>query len=264
MNPNRNSGPGPVVSAAANNSGARNGYADLDLCQRFPFPFQLVTMILSILTLSLTLGTQPRQVDIPSFDGVMLHATYYAAGSAGPAVIIFRNCDRDRTSLDTFARRLTSMGIHTLTWDYRNGEAPGLDWRQTRLRDAEAVAKWLVQQPSVDQQRLVAIGGSCGVSLALDFAQQHSPAPRGLVLLSGPSDPEHLAFVARTPALAVFGGASQAEGAAVPYVGSVVRMSANPASRLVTPADGGHGTEMLTHTPEFQEAVLSWIDERLR
>lgn len=207
-------------------------------------------------------GADPQQVDIPAFDGIALHASYYAPKSAGPAIVIFRNCDRDRTSLDTFAQQLVALGIHTVTYDYRAAEAPGLGWRETRLRDAEAVASWLVKQPGVDSTRLIAIGGSCGVALALDFAQHHIPTPRGLILLSGPSDPAQRTFVARTPGMAIFGGASQAEGAAVPNIDSVVRASANTASRLLTPANGGHGTEMLTFTPDFRVAVLAWIRDR--
>lgn len=205
----------------------------------------------------------PHQVEISSFDGVALHATYYDAGRAGPAIIIFRNCDRDRTSLDAFAARLSEKGIHTLTWDYRGGLASGLSWGQTRVRDAEAAATWLLRQPGVDAQKLVAIGGSCGVGLALDFISQHSPTPLGVVVLSGPSDPDERAFLSKNPQVAVFGGASQAEGAAVPYIDSIVRSSSNPANQFLTPADGGHGTEMLKRQ-EFESVVMQWIEARFR
>jgi len=201
----------------------------------------------------------PRDVAIPGFDAVPLQATYYDPGTRGPAVIIFRNCDRDRSSLDPFATRLSARGVHVITWDYRSGQAKGMDRRGTRIWDADAVFAWLAAQPKVDAKRVVAIGGSCGVSLALDFTGRHAAEVRGVVILSGPSDSAHRSFIARTPGLAVFGGASQAEGAAVPYIDSVVTSSRNPNSRMVAPADGGHGTEMLTRTGEFEATVVSWI-----
>lgn len=208
-------------------------------------------------------GPAPRVVAIPAADSVPLPATYFSPGRPGPAVIVFRNCDRDRSHLDAFATALSARGVHVLTWDYRPGEAPGLDWGATRLRDATSVFAWLVAQPGVDGGRVVAIGGSCGVSLALDFAAAQTASLRGLVVLSGPSDPAQRAFLARAPALAVLGAASVREGAAVPNVAVVVRASSHAESRLVTPADGGHGTEMLTHTPEFEAMVLDWITRRL-
>lgn len=222
-----------------------------------------LALLLPLPKLHLVGPTVPHQIEIPSFDRVALRATYYDAGRAGPAIIIFRNCDRDRTSLDAFAARLSGMGIHTLTWEYRNGVASGLSWGETRVRDAEAAATWLQRQPGVDRQKLIAIGGSCGVGLALDFVAQHTPTPLGVVVLSGPSDPEEREFLAKTPQLAVFGGASQAEGAAVPYIDSIVRSNSNPANQFLTPADGGHGTEMLAR-PEFESAVTQWIEARFR
>lgn len=206
----------------------------------------------------------PRQVEILAPDGHRLHATYYPGANPGPALIFFRNCEGTRADLDAFALRVSAQGMHAVTWDYRVGTAPGLDWRATRLRDAQAVAAWLLAQDGADGKRLVAIGGSCGVSLALDFTMQHGAPLRGLVLLSGPSLPEQRAFVARTPHLAIFGGASRVEGAAVPYIDSVVTASANPANRLVVPEDAGHGTRMLTQTPTFADAVLDWLAEQLR
>lgn len=208
-------------------------------------------------------GAPPRRVDIAAADRVPLHATYFAAERAGPGVVIFRNCDNERSALDAFGERLRALGIHTVTWDYRPGVAQNLDWSTTRLRDAQAVAAWLQQQPGVDSTRMVAIGGSCGVSLALDFAMHRRAPLRGVVILSGPSEPEHLAFVARTPSLAVFGGASTLEGAAVSYVDTVVRASRNPASRLLELPDAGHGTLMLTQTAAFGDSAVAWIRARL-
>lgn len=73
-----------------------------------------MTLMLLALTLAVLVGPalappfrpvrDPRLVEIPSFDGTVLHATYFAPDSTGPAVIIFRNCDRDKTSLAAFGR----------------------------------------------------------------------------------------------------------------------------------------------------------------
>ena len=80
-----------------------------------------------------------REVRIPSFDGVQLAATYYAPGTTGPGVVLFRNCDQGRASMDAFARKLAARGAHVVAYDYRGGEAAGRSWSETRNGDANRV-----------------------------------------------------------------------------------------------------------------------------
>src|SRR5512132_1868221 len=97
---------------------------------------------------------QPRDVRVMTADRVALEATYFPAPARGPGVIVFRNCDQNRRTLDAVATRLASRGVHVITYDYRNGEAAGKTWAQTRDADARAIHQWLVAQPGVDSTRL--------------------------------------------------------------------------------------------------------------
>jgi dienelactone hydrolase len=210
----------------------------------------------------------PRPVDVSdveirSFDGARLAATYYDAGKPGPGVLLFRNCDQRRASMDGFARRLAARGAHVIVYDYRNGLAAGRSWQETRSEDAARVLAWLSSKPGVDHGRLGAVGGSCGVTLALDFAASHADQIKGLVILSGPSDSAHRAFIARAPHIGVLGAASVEEGAAVGYIEPVVKASANKASRMVVLHGAGHGTEILKGSASFETTALDWLGARL-
>jgi uncharacterized protein len=204
-----------------------------------------------------------RDVRIPSFDGVQLAATYYAPGAPGPAVVLFRNCDQGRASMDGFARKLAARGAHVVVYDYRGGEAAGRSWSETRSGDANRVYDWLATQPGVDRARLGVVGGSCGVALALDFAASHADQVKGIVILSGPSDSAHRAFIARTASIGVLGAASVEEGAAVGYIQPVVQASPNRASRMVVLKGAGHGTEIFKGSASFEATALAWLARRL-
>jgi len=204
-----------------------------------------------------------HDVHIPSFDGVQLAATYYAPGTPGAAVVLFRNCDQGRASMDGFARKLAARGAHVVVYDYRGSEAAGRSWRETRSDDADRVYDWLASQPGVDRTRLGVVGGSCGVALALDFAAKHAKQVKGLVILSGPSDSTHRSFIARATNIGVLGAASVEEGAAVGYIEPVVRASTNRTSRMIVLKGAGHGTEIFKGSASFETTALDWLDRRL-
>ena len=204
-----------------------------------------------------------RDVRIPSFDGAQLAGTYYAPGAAGPAVVLFRNCDQVRASMDGFARKLAARGAHVVVYDYRAAQAAGHSWRETRSRDADRVYDWLASQPGVDRTRLGVVGGSCGVALALDFAASHAEQVKGIVILSGPSDSTQRVFIARTASIGVLGAASVEEGAAVGYIEPVVRASTNRTSRMVVLKGAGHGIEIFKGSAAFEATALDWLDRRL-
>jgi len=204
-----------------------------------------------------------HDVDIRSFDGVELAATYYDPGQTGPGIVLFRNCDEGRASMDGFARKLAARGAHVIVYDYRGGEAPGRSWRDTRRADADRVHDWLASAPRVDRTRLGVVGGSCGVALALDFAAAHAVQVKGIVILSGPSDSTQRAFIARSASIGVLGAASVEEGAAVGYIQPVVQASANEESRMVVLNGAGHGTEIFKGSPSFEATALDWLAGRL-
>src|SRR5713226_4592563 len=68
----------------------------------------------------------PRIVDLKASDGILLKATYFAAGKQGPGVLLFHQSNRTRTSWDDVARQLAAAGINTLAVDDRAyGESGG-------------------------------------------------------------------------------------------------------------------------------------------
>jgi dienelactone hydrolase len=140
----------------------------------------------------------------------------------------------------------------------RKPEAHGLRRRYERV-----VHRWLGAQRGVDSARLAAVGGSCGVSLAIDFAVRHATQVKGIVILSGPSDSAQRAFVARTPSVGVLGAASVEEGASVGYIEPVVKASPNKVSRMVVLHGAGHGTEILKGSAEFAATALDWLGTQL-
>jgi dienelactone hydrolase len=217
----------------------------------------------TIVLLAASPSVEVHDVEIPSFDGLRLAATYYDPASAGPGVVLFRNCDQGRASMDGFARKLALRGAHVVVYDYREGQAAGRSWRDTRNGDADRVLTWLSSKPGVDRGRLAAVGGSCGVMLALDFAARHAEHTKGIVILSGPSDSAQRAFIARTPDVGVLGAASIEEGAAAGYIEPVVKASANKASRMVVLQGAGHGTEILKGSAQFEATALDWLGAQL-
>jgi pimeloyl-ACP methyl ester carboxylesterase len=216
-----------------------------------------------IVQLAVSPAIDVRDVRIKSFDGLELAATYYDPGKIGPGVVLFRNCDQRRTSMDGFARKLAARGAHVIVYDYRGGEAAGRSWSDTRIGDADRVHDWLLSQPDVDRTRLAVVGGSCGVALALDFTARHAKQVRGIVILSGPSDSTQRAFIARTSGIGVLGAASVEEGAAVGYIQPVVEASTNRASRMVVLHGAGHGTDIFKGSASFEATALDWLAARL-
>ena len=226
--------------------------------------------LLAITTLSTPAGyaptsqpPSPRDVVIETSDGGRLAATYYDPGRSGPAIVIFRNCDQQRSSVDGFARKLATRGLHVATYDYRGGSPPaGKSWKAWRDDDASDVFRWLSAQPRVQGDRVVAVGGSCGSTMALNFAANHLRQTRGIALLSiGPPDSAMKAFLARTPTLPILGGGSTADNSA-PNLDALVKSSQNAESRLIV-VPTGHGTEMLKESLDFERAVIDWIAARL-
>lgn len=224
---------------------------------------RLAPVLLAMLMPAMLAAQSARDVVIRSFDGTALAATFYEGGGRGPAAIIFRNCDAGRASVDGFARRLAARGIHVVTWDYRAGQSAARGWSGTRDGDADAVLGWLATRADVDTMRLASVGGSCGVALALSFARRHQSATAAVVILSGPSDVEEKRFIAAAARVAVFGAASRVEGAAVPYIDSVVSVSHHPRSRLVVLEVGGHGTGMLADGRALRDTVVAWLAREL-
>ena len=117
--------------------------------------------------------------------------------------------------------------------------------------------------PGIDRTRLAAVGGSCGVTLTLDFAAKHADQMKGIVILSGPGDSAQRAFIARSPRIGVLGATSDADGpGGVANVEPIVKASASKASRMfVLPT--GHGMDILKANTAFEKTALDFLGAQL-
>ena len=207
-------------------------------------------------------GAQQREVRIVASDGYSIEATYYDPGKPGPGVILFRNCDQNRQANDAFARKLRDRGIHVVSYDYRNGVIAGRDWQGTRTDDAKSIRAWLASSTAADTARLGAVGGSCGVQVALQFAVAFAPHVKAAVILSGPHAEEQRAFVARTSEFSILAVASEGEGSEQ-YMRPIAQASRHPQSRLIVLKGRSHGMLMLSDDTGLEPGVLRWLTDRL-
>src|ERR1700733_13559984 len=137
-----------------------------------------------------------RVVDLKASDGTILKASYFAAATPGPGVLLLHQGNRTRKSWDDLAGQLAAAGIHTLTLDLRGyGESGGKRQLASRedkpikkiwLDDIDTAWQYLVSQPGVNGE-VTGVGGAgvLGVDNAVLTARRHPSAVKSLVLLSG-------------------------------------------------------------------------------
>ena len=103
-------------------------------------------MIFACLVLAIpgVAGAQPspaaRVVALKASDGTILKATYFAAASPGPGVLLFHQSNRARKTWDDVAERLAAAGINTLTVDMRgSGDSGGTydKWKKHTSQSAK-------------------------------------------------------------------------------------------------------------------------------
>ena len=221
------------------------------------------TIITVVLLLAPHLAAaQQRDVRIAGSDGYAIEASYYDPGKSGPGVILFRNCDQKRQANQGFAEKLRDLGIHVVSYEYRNGLIAGRDWQGTRAEDAKSIRAWLAANTAVDTTGLGVVGGSCGVQVALQFAMEFAAHVKAAVILSGPHSEEQRAFVARTTGLSVLAVASEGEGSEQ-YMKPIAQASRHPQSRLIVLEGRSHGMLMLSDPTGLEPEVLRWLLDRL-
>jgi dienelactone hydrolase len=235
-------------------------------CNRATTPgvAKIVKRALLLLSLASAAPAQATRTDvrIPTRDATALEATYYSPGKPGPAAVVFRNCDQKRGAVEPFALQLRDSGVHVVVYDYRGGLMQGRDWNATRRADFAAVRDWLVTQPGADSLRLAAIGGSCGVQVALQFAMDYAPNVKAALIMSGPHTDAQREFVARTQELALLAVASAGEGSEQ-YMKPIAAVARHPASRMIVLPGRSHGTNMLTDPTGLDTTALAWLGARL-
>ena len=231
------------------------------------------------LTAALTLAaaasadTQKKDVDIKAPDGVTLKGTYFSPGRPGPAMLLLHQCNMDRHAWDGLARDLADAGFHVLAIDYRGyGESGGERFTDVALRrpvmeqkwpgDVDAALAYLLAQKGIDKSRVAAGGASCGVTQSSNLATRRHDI-KALVLLSGTASEAAKAYVAATPALAVFGAASEGDPGAAKGIKEAVGASKNPQSTLKIYMGSEHGVPMFPKNPELEPMIVSWMKARL-
>ena len=79
------------------------------------------------------LAATPMSVDVRSADGFVLKGSYFSPGAAGPAIVLYHQCDSDRHVWDRLAMDLVRAGFHVLTFDSRGyGDSQGEGGRRSR------------------------------------------------------------------------------------------------------------------------------------
>ncbi len=216
-----------------------------------------------------------RDADLSAPDGLKLKVTYFSTGKPGPGVLLLHQCNRERSTWDDLATRLSQAGINVLTMDYRGyGESGGDPFvSQTPEQQAATQQKWpgdidvafqyLLAQPGVDRTQIGAGGASCGVDNSIQLARRH-PEVKTLVLLSGATDDAGRLFLEKSANLPVFISASADDGETLAYMRWLMSFSRDSQDKLVPYQAAGHGTEMFKVEKGLEPLILDWYQVTLR
>ncbi len=218
-------------------------------------------------------GVDKKDVDIKAPDGFSLKGTYFSPGRTGPAILLVHQCNMDRHAWDGLAQDLASGGFHVLTVDYRGyGDSVDDHYRDPGQGRAVMAEKWhdnvdaayafLLAQKGVDKSRIAAGGASCGVTQSSDLAARHHEI-KALMLLSGSASDAAKAYIAATPALAVFGAASEGDASAAKGIKDAVAASKNPQSEVKIYAGTEHGVPMFPKNAELEPMIVEWLKARI-
>jgi dienelactone hydrolase len=216
---------------------------------------------------------QKREIDIKASDGVNLKGTYFPAAQPGPAILLLHQCNMDRHAWDSLASGLAGGGIHVLTLDYRGyGDSGGPKLTDAAERRAVMQEKWpgdvdaafayLLSQTGVDKTRVAAGGASCGVTQSSDLAARHHEI-KALMELSGTATDATRTYVAQTPALAIFGAASEGDTGAAKGIRELLGASKNPRSMIKIYSGTEHGVPMFASNPELEPLIMAWVKAQL-
>ncbi len=238
----------------------------------------VLRMILILLFSGVTTATAQtvpgRPVDLEATDGTKLAATYFPAARPGPGIMLFHQCNRERSSWNALAAELATRGFHVLTLDYRGyGQSGGTPYTELTFPEQRKVGeKWpgdvdvayayLRSQPGVRGDRIGAGGASCGVNQSIQLARRH-PEVKSLVLLSGNTDRDGRQYLKRASTLPLFISAADDDGGAVEMMEWIDASSGNPSNKFVQYKTGGHGTDMFKPHPDLPGDIVGWYEATL-
>jgi dienelactone hydrolase len=225
-----------------------------------------------LLTVALAVAAS-TEVSFKAADGFTLKGTFYPIEKGGPAILMLHQCNADHRIYEQLAMMLNAAGYNVLAFDFRGfggskaGEfadvaANGQKIIERMPADVDAAFDFLASQGTVNSRAIGIVGGSCGASQAIHAARRH-PEVKTLVLLSGGSDAEGEAYIARSAKIPIFGIASEEDVSAAAATKKVVGLSTNRESRMELVKDAGHAASMFAKQPELQADVVIWFRSNL-
>ena len=226
--------------------------------------FALMAVGTLILAGGLSAETQKKDAVIKAADGIDLKVTYFSPGRPGPGILLLHQCNMDRHAWDGLAKDLADAGFHVVTLDYRGFGESGGDRAQREKwpGDADAAYAYLLAQKDVDKTRVAAGGASCGVTQSSDLATRHHEV-RALMLLSGLASDAAKAYLTATPAIPVFGAASDGDTSAAKGINEAVAASKNPHSTIKIYSGTEHGVPMFAKNAELEPMIVTWLKTQL-
>jgi pimeloyl-ACP methyl ester carboxylesterase len=222
----------------------------------------LSTCTLAMLVAASIASAQSAQdLSVVAGDGARLGATWYSAGKPGPGMLLLHQCNMDRQAWTELGAALARRGVHVLAIDYRGyGTSPRGNQLDSDIDSALAV---LAARPGVDGTRLAAGGASCGVRHAVLLARR-SARIRALMLLSGPTPDEGVAWLREHPGMAIFGAATAEEDFAVRSLRTVTATSKHHATTMRVLTRAGHGVPMFAADSTLLPGIVDWVVRVLR
>jgi tetratricopeptide (TPR) repeat protein len=252
----------------------------------------ILQVLISAVSVSVSRAQQslpptPQVVDLKSTDGTLLKATYFAAAKPGPAVLLFHQSNRTRTSWDDVARQLAAAGINTLEIDSRaHGESGGTLQEASKMTnwqaDAETAFQFLVSQPGV-QRDVIGLGGagSLGMIHEVETARLHPADIKSLVMMSGETFRPGIEFLhqaSQLPELFVVADSDEYPPTVEAMLWMYARAS-SPSRKLIhysaaqeapwlwyetsdasrVRALGGHGTDLFKDHPDLPGILVQWF-----
>lgn len=224
------------------------------------------TLIASISTPATIPLAAAQRVTLRTDDGVQLAATWHEPDARqGPAVILVHMLLKSRRDWDVLAFRLSSAGIGALTFDLRgHGDSQGnAQDHAAMLQDLKAAKRFLAGRSEVNQGRIGVAGASLGATFAAMLAAD-DPAIRSVALLSPSLDYRGLRI---EPAMRKVGSrpvllAASTEDAYALRSARELQKDAT-ARELQVLTSAGHGTTMLTRSPELVSTLVDWFRRTL-
>jgi alpha-beta hydrolase superfamily lysophospholipase len=238
-------------------------------------------LLLTLAFLGMVAGAQPfraasdaaefrsQRVTLRTADGVTIAATWYEPSTRpAPAVLLVHMLNRSRREWDAVASHLASEGIGALAIDLRgHGESSGggAGDYTAMLKDLEAARHHLAARPDVVRSKIGIAGASLGANLAALAAADDSSIA-SLALLSASLDYRGLRiegpirkYGSRPALFAVSDDDAYAVRSA-----KELQKAGGGVRELMLLSGAGHGSNMLSRSPDLAGALVAWFRRTLQ